>query len=112
ADLRCMLNTLPIARLSIDQTGLGMHLAENLRREFPQVVPETFTNEAKEMWATDFKILLQRRGVVLPRDRELVAQIHSIRRLVTPSGRTSFDAEHDGRSHADRFWAVALACRK
>lgn len=112
ADLRCMLNTLPVVRLSIDQSGLGMHLAENLRREFPQVVPENFTNESKEVWATDFKILLQRREVALPRDRELVAQIHSIRKHVTPSGRTSFDAERDSRGHADRFWAVALACRK
>ncbi|MBI3184702.1 MAG: hypothetical protein HYZ28_21405 [Myxococcales bacterium] len=112
ADLRSMLNMLPVARLSIDQSGLGMHLAENLGREFPQVVPENFTNESKEMWAVDFKLLLQRRDVVLPRDRELVAQIHSIRKHVTPSGRTSFDAERDSRGHADRFWAVALACRK
>jgi phage FluMu gp28-like protein len=113
ADLRCLLNILPVARLSIDQSGLGMHLAENLRREFPQVVPESFTNESKEIWATDFKILLQRRDVVLPRDRDLVAQIHSIRRHVTPSGRVSYDAERSSHGgHADRFWAVALACQK
>jgi len=112
ADLRCLLNTLPVVRLSVDQSGLGMHLAENLRREFPQVVPENFTNESKEVWATDVKILLQRREVVLPRDRELVAQIHSIRKHVTPAGRTSFDAERDSKGHADRFWAVALACQK
>ena len=107
-----MLNLLPIARLSIDQSGLGMHLCENLGREFPQVMPETFTSESKEVWATDFKILLQRREVVLPRDREMVAQIHSIRKHVTPAGRTSFDSERDSKGHADRFWAVALACRK
>jgi hypothetical protein len=50
--------TLPVARLSIDRSGIGMNLAENLSREFPQVVGENFTNEAKERWATDFKILL------------------------------------------------------
>ena len=42
-----------------------MNLAENLTRDFPQVVGENFTNEAKERWATDFKILLQRRDVTL-----------------------------------------------
>lgn len=114
ADLRRMLDLLPIARLSIDQNGLGMHLAENLRRDYPQVVPETFTSESKETWANDFKILLQRKDVVLPKDRELVAQIHSVKRRLTPSGKPSFEVERDevGRGHADRFWAVALACRK
>ncbi|HBQ14886.1 MAG TPA: terminase, partial [Myxococcales bacterium] len=53
----------------------------------------------------DFKILLQRRDLDLPRDRELVSQIHSIKRRFTPSGNVSFDAERTGRGHADRFWA-------
>lgn len=113
-DLRRLLNTLPIARLSIDQNGIGMHLAENLSREFGQVMPETFTNESKEIWATDFKILLQRKDVVLPKDRKLVAQIHSIKRRITPSGKPSFDVESEevARGHADRFWSCALACQK
>lgn len=114
AELRRMLSMLPIARLSIDQNGLGMHLAENLRRDFPNVVPETFTNESKETWANDFKILLQRKDVALPRDRDLVSQIHSVKRRITPSGKAAFEVERDevGHGHADRFWAVALACQK
>lgn len=60
AELRRLLATLPVARLSIDQTGLGMHLAENLSRDYPQVRGETFTQPSKERWATEFKILLQR----------------------------------------------------
>ena len=36
-----------------------MNLAENLSRDYPQVVPEAFSNESKERWATDFKTLLQ-----------------------------------------------------
>jgi phage FluMu gp28-like protein len=114
ADLRRMLTTLPIGRLSIDQTGIGMHLAENLGRDFGQVVPETFTNESKEIWSNDFKILLQRKDVVLPKDRELVSQIHSIKKRLTPSGKPAFEVERDevGRGHGDRYWSVALACQK
>ena len=112
AELRRLLGTLPVARLSIDRSGIGMNLAENLSRDFPQVVGENFTNEAKERWATDFKILLQRRDVTLPRDRELVGQVHAIKRRVLPSGKVSFDAERNARGHADKFWAVALACQK
>jgi len=92
AELRRLLGTLPVARLSIDRSGI--------------------TNEAKERWATDFKILLQRRDVTLPRDRELVGQIHAIKRRVLPSGKVGFDAERNARGHADKFWAVALACQK
>ncbi len=29
-----------------------------------------------------------------------------------PSGKVSFDAEHNARGHADKSWAVALACQK
>ncbi len=112
-DLRRLLDQVPVARLSIDRSGIGMNLAENLARDYPQVVPENFTNESKERWATDMKILLQRRDIALPRDRELVSQIHSIKRRVLPSGKVSFDAERSGRGgHADRFWAIALACPK
>jgi phage FluMu gp28-like protein len=111
-ELRGLLNTVPIARLSIDRSGIGMNLAENLARDYPNVLPEDFTNNTKERWATDLKILLQHRDIMLPRDRELVSQFHSIRRRVLPSGKVSFDAERTSKGHADRFWAVALACQK
>jgi hypothetical protein len=112
--LRRMLDTLPIARFSIDQNGIGMHLTENLQRDYAQVVPEVFTNESKERWATDLKILFQRRDIVLPKDRELVSQTHGVRRRLTASGRPSFEVERDesGKGHGDRFWSVALACQK
>jgi len=111
-ELRRLLNTVPIARLSIDRTGIGMNLAENLASEFPQVIPENFTNESKERWATDMKILLQRRAILLPRHRDIVAQTHSIKRRVMASGKVSFDAEKTKNGHADKFWAIALACQK
>lgn len=112
ADLRRLLNVLSVARLSIDRSGIGMNLAENLAKDFPQVVPEAFTAESKERMATDFKILLQHRAVTLPRSRELVSQIHAIKRRVTAAGTVTFDAERNAKGHADQFWAVALACQK
>lgn len=111
-ELRRLLNTVPIARLSIDRTGMGMQLAENLEREFPNVVGEYFTNEAKERWATNVKILLQRTHLILPRDRRLVADFHSIRRKVLPSGKVAFDGDRTADGHADGFWSVALAVQR
>ena len=55
---------------------------------------------------------MRRRDVTLPRERELVGQIHSIKRRVPPSGKVYFDAERTNRWHADKFWAVALACQR
>ncbi len=114
ADLTAALTILPIARLSIDNNGIGMMLAEGLARRYPNVVAEDFTTHSKEVWCTDFKILLQRRLVELPRDRELVAQIHSIKKAITGAGRVTFDAEAGGelKGHADKFWSCALACQK
>jgi phage FluMu gp28-like protein len=113
SELRAMLVTLSIARLSIDNTGLGMMLAENLAAEFPGVVVrEDFTRTNKEVWCTDFKIKLQKKLIYMPRDRALIAQIHSIKKHVTLGGQVTFDAERDAKGHADKFWSCALACRK
>lgn len=113
ASLRQMLNLLPIGRMLIDQNGIGMHLTENLADDYPQVEGVTFTGPSKETWATDFKIGLQKSLIVLPRERELVSQIHSIRRKITPAGRTQLTStDTTDKGHADRFWACALACSK
>jgi len=113
ADLTAMLTILPIGRFSIDNNGIGMNLAENLEREFPEVVVrEDFTMANKEVWCTDFKIRLQKKTVRFPRERDLIAQIHSIKKNVTPAGRVTFDSERDAKGHADKFWSCAIACRK
>ena len=58
-------------------------------------------------------LLLQRKDVMLPKSRDLVAQIHAIKRRVLGSSKVSFDAERTKRGgHADRFWAVTLACQR
>jgi phage FluMu gp28-like protein len=113
SDLRALLQVAPIARLSIDNSGLGMQMAENLERDFPGVVErQEFTNTTKELMCTDFKISLQRGTYEGPRDRTLISQIHSIKRHVTGAGRVTFDASRDSKGHADRFWALVMACKK
>ena len=108
-DLKLMLETLPIARLSIDATGMGMQLAESLRMDNPQVIGETFTTQSKEIWCTDFKIRLQQQKMRLPKDRQIVSEIHSIKKRVTDAGRIVFTAERVARSHADRLYETS--CR-
>jgi phage FluMu gp28-like protein len=103
----CGLN---VSKLFIDKNGIGANLAENLEKEFPaRAEGAQFTMESKKMWATTLKMLFQQRRVPIPIDRDLGYQVHSIKRLVTPSKNLIFDTERNEKHHADKFWALALA---
>lgn len=108
--LAAALATLPISKLLIDQTGIGRQLAEGISKRFPgKAEGVDFTTASKTLWATHAKMLIQQRKTPLPVDRELAYQIHSIKRMVTPSKNLLFDTERNEKHHADRFWAWALA---
>ncbi len=104
-----MFRRLPISKGYIDQTGIGMQLAEQLATLFPvKAEGVTFTNPAKVQWATEAKMLVQQRKAVVPVERELAYQVASVKRV--KSGATViFDVERTSQHHADKFWAWALA---
>lgn len=105
-----VLQNLPVVSMKIDQNGIGRNLAENAAKRYPvKVQPENFTNETKRQWATDAKMLIQQGRTPLPVDKDLSYQIHSIKRIVTPSNNLAFDTERNEKAHADKFWAWALA---
>lgn len=94
----------------IDETGLGKNLAEDMVRKFGlRVEPVTFTNPKKEELANNLRVLFEEKNIVLPRERGIRAQIHSIKQRYTASGNTVFDAERNRHHHADKMWAIALA---
>ena len=45
----------------------------------------------------------------LPADRDLQAQIHSIRKITTAAKHSRFDTDANEKHHADKYWAFALA---
>jgi len=101
---------LPVKKLLIDQTGIGRNLAENASKKFPTKVEGVdFTNATKALWAGNTKMVMQQRKAPIPIDRELAYQIHSIKKLITPSKNVVFDTERNEKHHADKFWALALA---
>ena len=59
--------------------------------------------------ANKVKIVLQNTKFRLPLDRELVGQIHSIRKKVTETKFSKFDAEENNQHHGDKFWSLALS---
>lgn len=99
-----------IVRLGIDATGLGMQLAEELATAFPgRVEPITFTAPVKDTLAHALKIALEGRDLLIPANRDLMLQLHSVRKTVTVAGNVRLDSDHDERHHADKFWSLALA---
>ncbi len=99
-----------VRRCSIDQSGLGMMLAERLAKKYGALVePVQFTAQVKERLAPMVKQAFEDRRVRIPDNREIRADINAVKRFVTPAGNVRFDAEHTEGGHADRFWALALA---
>ncbi len=102
--------SLPITKVLIDKTGLGNQLAEKMEKDFPSKVEGVnFTNQSKELWATDIKKVFQQHKTMIPNNKDLAYQIHSIKKRVTPSNNLVFDTEKNEKHHADKFWALALA---
>ena len=98
-----------VRRVCVDQSGIGMMLAEHLVQKYGAVVePVTFTAPLKERLAPMVKQAFEERTVRIPDNREVRADINSVKRFVTLAGNVRFDAEHTDRGHADRFWALAM----
>ncbi len=101
--------TAAVRRVCVDQSGLGMMLAEHLVQRYGSIVePVQFTAAFKERIAPMVKKAFEDRTVRIPDDRDVRADINAVKRFVTPAGNVRFDAEHTDRGHADRFWALAL----
>ncbi len=96
-------------RIAVDETGIGMQLAEELRRKHgSKVIPVYFTARAKEELAEKLKAKFQDRLIRVPPDRDLREDLHSVRRSITASGNVRYEGSSSD-SHADRFWSLALA---
>jgi phage FluMu gp28-like protein len=111
AFLREILRASPrVQRLCVDRHGIGMNLAENLHTEFrSRVEGLALIGQVKESLAVGMKIAFENEAVAIPRDRELTAQVHSIKKSATDAGYARFDTEKNEKHHSDKFWSLALA---
>ena len=96
-------------KLAIDETGIGMQLAEELKQKWgAKIEPVYFTAKVKEELAELMRIKFQDRLIRIPEDPDLREDLHSVRKTLTPSGNIKIEGSTKD-SHADRFWAIALA---
>ena len=106
-------------RIAMDQTGMGEAPTEEAKRRYGarRVEGVLFTGPAKQHMATLLKQHAEDRRMRIPPDAAVRADLHSLRRVVTPAGNVRFDVHggsegkgggHGEKSHADRAWAAAL----
>ncbi|MGL5065541.1 MAG: terminase large subunit domain-containing protein [Microcoleus sp.] len=106
-----------IVRACMDQTGIGQKPVEDAIRRYGELRVEgiTFSAPAKTDMANVAKKRFQDKRIRIPQgDRVLRADLHSLRKLMTPAGNVRFDVSDedgmDSNSHADYAWACFLAC--
>jgi phage FluMu gp28-like protein len=82
-------------RLCIDQHGIGVNLAENLRTELrSRVEGLALVGQVMESHTVGLKIAFEQEAVSIPRDRELTGQIRSIKKMQTEAGYARFNLQY------------------
>jgi phage FluMu gp28-like protein len=99
------------SHICIDATGLGIGWADDAQDKFGEhrVEAVTFTPAVKEALAYPLRGKMEDRGLRIPYDKQVRADLRSVTKQVTAAGNIRFTAERTPDGHADRFWALALA---
>jgi phage FluMu gp28-like protein len=97
-------------RISVDQNGPGEKVYEDLRVLGSVVRGEMLTRPFKETLISYLKALMQDGRLRIPRNEELISQLHSLQKVVTDTGVMSYRHPTSGvTQHDDYVWALALA---
>lgn len=99
-----------VVRVCVDQTGMGEKVVFDWQKKYgPRVEGVTFTLQSKQHLAILGKKAFEEMKVRIPAgDRNLINDLHKLKRIVTPAGNARFDADRDSNGHADRTWACFL----
>lgn len=101
-----------IRRAAMDETGMGSEPVEWSQDNFGKhrVEGVWFTAQNKYDMAVLLKNRMEDRSIRLPRNMKLRDDLHSVKKTIGNSGTPRIVAPRENGSHADRFWALALAC--
>lgn len=108
-------------RVCLDYTGPGVGLGDYLVKTFGEWKPEahrfgkielvTMTNAIKCSIFGETRMAFDRRQVRIPISRAIREDLHSMHRVITPSGNVTYRAPLTDDGHADRATALALCLR-
>lgn len=106
-----LFDTYRVARLCMDQTGMGEKPVEDAKSRYGEYRVEgvLFTPGNKLIMATAGKQAFEDKTVRIPQgDPVLRADLHKLEKVVGPTGIPRFVADSDAAGHADRTWAAFL----
>lgn len=101
-----------IRKLNIDATGIGMQMAQNLKKRFRSNVEEWQmggTAKKKELLATNMRIRMEHQTIGIFSDKETVDQLYAIKRVVRANKTVVYEADEKIRHHSDIAWALMFA---
>ncbi len=99
-----------LRRACIDESGLGMQLAEEAEIKYGLRVEKlTLSGPVKEVLSMQTLRYFQDRKNRNPACELIREAFHKVKKTVTPAGNIRFDGERDEDGHVDEFWAKALA---
>lgn len=98
-------------RACIDETGIGMNLAESATDRFGSCVEGvSFTPANKEAIANGLKENFEDAASAIPAGSTIRNSLHSVKKYATATKHFRFDAEKSEQTgHADHFWAKGLS---
>ncbi len=99
-----------VRRCCIDETGIGMQLAEETAERFGghRIEPVYFSTRAREEMAYPLRSAAEDKTIRIPVNREIREDWHALRRIVTAAGHSRLVVDKTAEFHADYFWAGAL----
>lgn len=100
-----------VARLCLDQTGMGERAVEDYQRLYgaSRVEGLVFTGPTKQALATLGRQAFEKRSQRIPDSPEIRDDFYKLKKSFTTAGNIRFDAERDEQGHADRAWSNFLA---
>lgn len=102
-----LLKEFPGMSLGIDQLGVGKQMSEDLVGKWGRRVQAiTFSEKSKGEMTLNLKKLMEDGNLTIQRDRQLAYQLNRTRRM---AGGKVQQAGDYGKSHFDKYWALAMA---
>jgi phage FluMu gp28-like protein len=98
-----------IKRLAIDETGLGMMMAERLHKRFGSRVEPVNFSKCQVDLGMKFFDRFETHKIRIPENEELRVSLNKPRKAETSAGNMRIATDADETGHADEFWAGALA---
>jgi phage FluMu gp28-like protein len=101
-----------VDRIAIDATGPGLAPAEEFLEQWGgfRVEGLQFSNMVKNRIAGLVRHRMQLGELSIPDDDAVAEDLHAVQKEVMAGGNIRLRAVHGKDGHADRFWALALAC--